>query len=86
MPTADTKGLVEGRLCTIPFEPGLAGDCGFPHMLRAACATMLAECEIAAVQRCYTMGWLNLKIWQHYVHLAAIRTTAPKRVKEIIGG
>ena len=66
--------------------PGLGGNSGFPHILRATCATMLAEGGMNAVQLCYTMGWTNLQIGAHYVHLAAMRTAAPQSAKEIFGG
>ena len=66
--------------------PGLGGNSGYPHILRATCATMLAEGGMNAVQLCYTMGWANLQIGAHYVHLAAMRTAAPKTAKEIFGG
>ena len=76
--------LLMGR-ARITF-PGLGGDTGFPHILRATCATMLAEGGMSAIHLCYAMGWKDLQQGQHYVNQAAMKTGATDSAKKIFGG
>ena len=66
--------------------PGLGDDSGFPHILRATCATMLAEGGMTALHLCYAMAWKDLQQGQHYVHQAEMRKGATKAAREIFGG
>ena len=66
--------------------PGLGGDTGFPHILRATCATMLAEGGMSAMYLCYAMGWKDLQQGQHYVNQAVMKSGATEKAKQIFGG
>ena len=65
---------------------GLGEDSGFPHILRATCATMLAAGGMTAPQLCYHMGWKNLSEADHYIRLATMKSSATKAAINIFGG
>lgn len=64
---------------------GLSGNTGFPHCLRATCATMLAVSGMEPAALCYAMGWKSLVIGEHYIRLAAAKDLAIKRMREAFG-
>jgi integrase len=54
---------------------------GFPHALRATCATMLASAGLNAAQICYLMGWTSLDTAAHCIRVAAARKDASEAME-----
>ena len=64
---------------------GLARDTAYPHVLRATCATMLAEGGMDAAGLTYYMGWNSIQIGDTYIRLARAKDSAAKQARQIFG-
>ncbi len=64
---------------------GPARDTGFPHCLRATCATMLATGGMDVANLSYFMGWKSIAIGDHYIRLATAKDGATRQAAEIFG-
>lgn len=63
-----------------------AGKTGFPHAMRATCATILAASDkMNEFELCYYMGWADINMAKHYVQIARTKPGAMQKAKEIFG-
>ncbi len=58
---------------------------GFPHCMRATCATMLAASGMDEIALCYYMGWSDINMAKHYVQIARVKDLAFRQAKEVFG-
>lgn len=58
---------------------------GFPHALRATCATMLASGGMSAPALSYFMGWKSISIGDAYIRLSTAKSQALKEAQSIFG-
>lgn len=58
---------------------------GFPHCLRATCATMLAAGGMSAAHLSYFMAWKSVAIGDHYIRLSTAKEGALVQAKQIFG-
>ena len=55
----------------------------FPHSLRATAATRMSA-FLTAPELCYTLGWRNLEMGQHYINIFQAKAGASKKIKEML--
>ena len=65
---------------------GPSQDTGYPHALRATCASLLAGAGMSAAYLSYFMGWKSIQVGDHYVKLATAKEGAVKEATRIFGG
>lgn len=66
--------------------PAPAGKTGFPHCMRATCATILAASGVMnEFELSYYMGWSDINMAKHYVDIARTKPGALKKAKEVFG-
>jgi len=64
---------------------GTAQHTGFPHCLRATCASMLVEGGMNEFALSYFMGWADINMAKHYVQMFRVKPKAMQEAREIFG-
>ena len=77
-----TKAIL--KKARVKFK-GTAGNTGFPHCLRATCASMLVEGGMNEFHLCYLLGWADINMAKHYVQLFRVKPKALQAAKDIFG-
>lgn len=65
--------------------PAPAGKTGFPHCMRATCASMLVAGGMNELSLTYYMGWADINMAKTYVKMFQVKPKAMQEAKEIFG-